>query len=166
MKRGEIYPYLTSFFFFPCGIPSFMCLHLKRLFADLIGDVQGSGGGPAEGNVSGYLIRSTATNGSKNSVLAVDAGTHLSEIIKILEENDRNSKILPAGVTSNSTKSNDITDFAFAGAPLPHENPTANASHILRTLISTYLITHSHLDHISGLIINTAFFTDPSNPKN
>ncbi|KAI5821421.1 cAMP phosphodiesterases class-II-domain-containing protein, partial [Pyronema omphalodes] len=127
--------------------------------------VLGSGGGPAEGNVSGYLIRSTATNWSKNSVLAVDAGTHLSGIIKILEENDRNSKILPADVTSNSTKSNDITDFAFAGAPLPHENPTANASHILRTLISTYLITHSHLDHISGLIINTASFTDPSNPK-
>jgi cAMP phosphodiesterase len=139
----------------------------KRPFADLIGYVQGSGGGPAEGNVSGYLIRSTATNWAKNSVLAVDAGTHLSGIIKILEENDRNSKIISAGVTSNSTKStsNDITDFAFAGAPLPHENPTANASHILRSLISTYLITHSHLDHISGLIINTASFTDPSNPK-
>ena len=34
----------------------------------------------------------------------------------------------------------------------------ANAAHITQTLIDTYLITHPHLDHISGFIVNTAGF--------
>lgn len=32
----------------------------------------------------------------------------------------------------------------------------ANAAHITRALIDTYLITHPHLDHISGFVVNTA----------
>ena len=47
---------------------------------------QGAGGGPSEDNVTGLLVRSTATQWAKRSLLAVDAGVHLSVIIKILEE--------------------------------------------------------------------------------
>lgn len=32
----------------------------------------------------------------------------------------------------------------------------ANAAHITRHLVDTYLVTHPHLDHISGFVINTA----------
>ncbi|EDU43446.1 conserved hypothetical protein [Pyrenophora tritici-repentis Pt-1C-BFP] len=44
----------------------------------------GSGGGPSEDNVTGFLVRSTATQWAKNSVIAVDAGSHLASITRIL----------------------------------------------------------------------------------
>ena len=53
----------------------------------------------------------------------------------------------------------------FASLELPHESAKANAAYLTRNLISTYLITHPHLDHISGFGINTASFTSTSRPK-
>ncbi len=41
----------------------------------------------------------------------------------------------------------------------------ANAAYFVRNLITTYLITHPHLDHISGFVINTAGFQHTSRPK-
>lgn len=49
-----------------------------------------------------------------------------------------------------------LTSGPFAGLRLPHSTPAANAAHVTRTLVDTYLITHPHLDHISGFVINTA----------
>lgn len=37
--------------------------------------------------------------------------------------------------------------------------------HVVREHVSTYLITHPHLDHISGLSINSAGFHNTSKPK-
>lgn len=53
----------------------------------------------------------------------------------------------------------------FAGLPFPHSSARANALHIVREHISTYLITHPHLDHVSGFVINTAAFHNTSRPK-
>lgn len=53
----------------------------------------------------------------------------------------------------------------FIGANLPCKTPRANAVYITRELVSTYLITHPHLDHLSGFIINTAAFTQTGCPK-
>lgn len=44
----------------------------------------------------------------------------------------------------------------FANLELPHETAKANATYVFRSLISTYLITHPHLDHVAGFAINTA----------
>jgi cAMP phosphodiesterase len=44
----------------------------------------------------------------------------------------------------------------FAGLQVKSKCASANAVHITRQLIDTYLITHPHLDHISGFVINTA----------
>lgn len=49
-----------------------------------------------------------------------------------------------------------LSSGPFAGLQLPHMSPNANAGYITRTLIETYLITHPHLDHISGFVVNTA----------
>ncbi len=54
---------------------------------------------------------------------------------------------------------------AFAGLPFPHASARANALHVVREHISTYLITHPHLDHVSGFVINTAAFHNTSRPK-
>lgn len=40
--------------------------------------------------------------------------------------------------------------------PLPYGTAAANAAHVSRTLVDTYLITHPHMDHISGFVVNTA----------
>lgn len=49
--------------------------------------------------------------------------------------------------------------------PLPFLSARANAAHIVRNHVSTYLITHPHLDHLAGFAINTAAFHATSRPK-
>ena len=58
-----------------------------------------------------------------------------------------------------------LTSGPFADLMVPYENAKANAAHLLRNLVSTYLITHPHLDHLSGFAINTASFQHTSRPK-
>lgn len=58
-----------------------------------------------------------------------------------------------------------LTSGPFQGLALRYESAKANAAYLLRNLISSYLITHPHLDHISGFAINTASFTHTSRPK-
>ena len=45
----------------------------------------GSGGGPSEENVTGFLVHSVASDWAEGSLLAVDAGSHLAAITRILE---------------------------------------------------------------------------------
>lgn len=149
----------------------------------------GNSGGPSEESVTAFLVRSVASNWAKGSLLAVDAGSHLGPIIRILErsfpttsKSTRKVSNSSNGVTihPSSNKSHDADDDddapkpeaptvldsgPFAGLRFPHETAGANALHVLRTFISTYLITHAHLDHVSGFAINTAAFNGTSRPK-
>ncbi|KAI9701025.1 MAG: hypothetical protein M1836_001693 [Candelina mexicana] len=175
--------------------------------------VLGSGGGPLEDNVTGFLVRSTAHHWAKDSLLAVDAGTHLASIARILDEqiptpkpaslargvrnfspskrksSDRgrngttSSAISPLSRTrtSNGIRDGDsmepppkppsekrtitLSKGPFAGLELPHETSKANAAFINREFVSTYLITHPHIDHISGFVVNTASFQHTARPR-
>ena len=49
-----------------------------------------------------------------------------------------------------------LTEGPFKGLEIPNYSASANAGYIVRTLVDTYLITHPHLDHISGFVINTS----------
>lgn len=90
-------------------------------------------------------------------MLAVDGGTLLSGIIRILEQ----STSAPIGGKSSSNADDDqqpkltMTSGPFSGLELPSLIPQYNAYHIFHQLLSTVLITHPHLDHIAGLVINT-----------
>lgn len=44
----------------------------------------------------------------------------------------------------------------FTGLTLPYESAEANAGHVTSALIDAHLVTHPHLDHISGIVMNTA----------
>ncbi|PHH91359.1 hypothetical protein CDD83_773 [Cordyceps sp. RAO-2017] len=110
--------------------------------------VLGSGGGPLESNVTAFLVRSVAQNWSKGSIVAVDAGVHLSTITRLVQE------AFPSPPPTSLPFT--LADGPFAGLPLPYGSATANAAYITRTLVDTYLVTHPHLDHISGFVINTA----------
>ncbi|CAD0082010.1 unnamed protein product, partial [Aureobasidium vineae] len=148
----------------------------------------GSGGGPSEDNVTGLLVRSTATDWARGSLLAVDAGSHLAAITRIFEKNLPNEAPAPelppqhsetdgiSSPTSSPPTRNPIQpktlpepivldNGPFAGLSLPHASARANAAHVVRAHVSTYLITHPHLDHLSGFAINTAAFHATSRPK-
>ncbi|KAM3422700.1 hypothetical protein BST61_g185 [Cercospora zeina] len=142
----------------------------------------GNSGGPSEENVTAFLVRSIASEWTKGSLLAVDAGSHLAPITRILEKHfpttsrarGSNSSNISAGTQSRSPVDVDmypkpeptlLQTGAFAGLKFPNESARANALHVLRTYISTYLITHPHLDHLSGFAINTAAFNGTSRPK-
>ncbi|KAI9808149.1 MAG: hypothetical protein M1825_004606 [Sarcosagium campestre] len=174
--------------------------------------ILGSGGGPLEDNCTGFLVRSIATGWAKGSLLAVDAGSHLAAINRILEDsqtiNDTSSRVAKLSV-SGRKRSNTVSypatrrgkaiedpqrssrqatiqsgldpptptalssvvrlgysDHApFAGLQLPFDSTYANAAYITRELVSTYLLTHPHLDHISAFVINTPSFQYTSRPK-
>ena len=129
-------------------------------------------------------------------MLAVDAGSHLASIQRILQSHfpavasrpTSNSLALrnhaPADSYSpspdlSSESSGDsetpeprvdlpaiiLEDGPFAGLPFPYASARANAVHVVREHVSTYLITHPHLDHLSGFVINTAAFHNTSRPK-
>ncbi|KAI9665271.1 MAG: 3',5'-cyclic-nucleotide phosphodiesterase pde1 [Trizodia sp. TS-e1964] len=122
--------------------------------------VLGSGGGPKEDNLPAFLVRSISTNWAPGSILSLDAGSHLAAICHILSA-DLQTSTPPSGPTPS------VATGAFAGLPLPEhigaEAYTADeiARHIVQNLVSSYLITHPHLDHIHGLILNTPIFTSP-----
>ncbi|KAI1488761.1 cAMP phosphodiesterase class-II [Biscogniauxia mediterranea] len=114
--------------------------------------VLGCGGGPQEHNVTALLVRSVKSGWARGSIVALDAGVHLSAIARILEETQ------PKGLGTDIALPHTLKTGPFAGLELPFTSPTANAGYITRQLIDTYLITHPHLDHISGFVINTAGF--------
>ncbi|CAK7215547.1 3',5'-cyclic-nucleotide phosphodiesterase pde1 [Sporothrix bragantina] len=144
----------------PAGAPSSPALQVIVL---------GSGGGPIESNTTAFLVRSTAEGWRRGSLVALDAGVMMSSITRILE------KSLPEGLSaatcSPSAPSDEggdtpepphfslpytLTTGPFAGLEVPYASASANASFVQSALVETYLITHPHLDHIAGFIINTA----------
>ena len=58
-----------------------------------------------------------------------------------------------------------MTTGPFKDLLLPFESAKANALYLLRHLISTYLITHAHLDHLAGFAVNTSAFQFTTRPK-
>ncbi|KPM36069.1 hypothetical protein AK830_g10510 [Neonectria ditissima] len=112
--------------------------------------VLGSGGGPLESNTTAFLVRSVAQDWRRGSVVAVDAGVHLSAIHRIIEAS------MPAKIPELPFT---LTSGPFAGLSLPHPSAFDNAIHITNHIVDTYLITHPHLDHISGFVVNTAGLT-------
>jgi cAMP phosphodiesterase len=77
---------------------------------------------------------------------------HLGSILRILEE----TQPPELGKTEAFALPYTLTNGPFAGLAVASATPAANAAYIHRHLIDTYLITHPHLDHIAGFVINTA----------
>jgi elongation factor 1-gamma len=125
--------------------------------------------------------------------LAVDAGSHLAAITRILkndfplvsnhdEKSDlrrissRESDLAEGGgaetIDDNGSATSSLEapmtvleSGPFSGLDFPHASARANAVHVVREHVATYLITHPHLDHLSGFAINTAAFHNTSRPK-
>lgn len=89
--------------------------------------VLGNHGGPRENNISGYLI---APN-EANNFISLDAGSLLHGIYLAHKKNSFQE------ITINSRNTLDVE------------------TEILQNHIKGYLISHAHLDHIAGLILNS-----------
>ena len=83
-------------------------------------------------------------------MLAVDAGVHLAAITKILKHHAKD--YMDEGIQLPII----LADGPFKGLEITHRTAKANAAHITRQLIDTCLLTHPHLDHINGFVVNTA----------
>lgn len=92
--------------------------------------VMGCTGGPREGNLSGYLVSPLECN----EWIAWDAGTLL------------------AGIDSAFRKNN-LDPALFSD---PEFTPTGE---MLREHVRAFLISHTHLDHIAGLVLNSQIDT-------
>lgn len=103
-----------------------------------------------EDNTTALLLRSMAAGWKKGSVLAVDAGVGLSAITKILK--NHKTEYFDEGIQLPIT----LANGPFEGLEIQHRTAKANAAHVTRTLIDTCLLTHPHLDHINGFVVNTA----------
>ena len=112
---------------------------------------QGASGGPREDNVTGLLVRATQSEWRKGSLIAVDAGAHLASIIRILQQDmPRTSEKLPEPGHKQT-----LDHGPFQGIKFPHISAKANALYVFRELLHSVLITHPHLDHMSGICMNT-----------
>ncbi|KAK2630380.1 hypothetical protein QTJ16_001200 [Diplocarpon rosae] len=114
-----------------------------------------------EDNVTAFLVRATSTGWKKGSILAVDAGVHLAAIRRMLETHKQSRPWEPEDLVAlpprnSPRKPVTLVDGPFEGLELPNRSAKANAGYIHRELIECLLLTHPHLDHSSGFIINTA----------
>ena len=89
--------------------------------------VLGTAGGLTEGNLSSYLL---APSGSTDFI-ALDAGTLLT------------------GLQKANRKGN------LADIDLPANTSLGLETYVLQHHIKAYLISHSHLDHLAGMVINS-----------
>lgn len=89
--------------------------------------VLGPHGGPRENNMSGYLLGTK----SSNNFVCLDAGSLLNGIFIANKKN-----------SFHDIQVNVSSDLNFEGE-------------ILKNHIKCYLISHAHLDHVAGLVINS-----------
>ncbi|MBS0650794.1 MAG: 3',5'-cyclic-nucleotide phosphodiesterase [Verrucomicrobia bacterium] len=89
--------------------------------------VLGCHGGPKENNLSGYLIAPK----DSNDYIALDAGTLLDGIFLAAQNN------------------------CFSDIKTDPNNELSLELDVLRNHVKAYLISHAHLDHVAGLVINS-----------
>ncbi|CAN8097607.1 unnamed protein product [Discula destructiva] len=93
--------------------------------------------------------------------MAVDAGVHLGAIHEILKDTQPQN----LGKTDELALPYTLQTGPFAGLTVQSASPRTNAKKIQGDLVDTYLITHPHLDHISGFVVNTAGLAGPRRKK-
>ncbi|TFK87380.1 cyclic-AMP phosphodiesterase [Polyporus arcularius HHB13444] len=102
--------------------------------------VVGCGGGPSENNLSSYLLKAADATW-EDGIVALEAGSGIGALTRLL----------------------DLHPDVFA--PEPSE-PEADVQVItaadIYSRIRCYLITHSHLDHVNGLVLSAGSVQGPT----
>lgn len=110
--------------------------------------VLGASGGPIEAFTSCYLVKppymsmvDVVAAPEKNALLSIDAGTGLAGLNRII---------------AGDMKANPFRELLDSSTV----DTYTHASSIFNS-ISTYLITHPHLDHVTSLVVNTPGIISP-----
>lgn len=136
----------------------------------------GSSGGPVEGTTCSIMIKprkvsyqDILTKKLYHQLITIDAGSGLAQLTETIYNEIHTQQptskhllwyqdSLPVNEYIKSTITMPFKDFGT------HINPFKLAQQIICKM-SSYLITHPHLDHIASLVINSAGFSR-LNPKN
>ncbi|KAK9457019.1 cyclic-AMP phosphodiesterase, partial [Dipodascopsis uninucleata] len=103
----------------------------------------GASGGPVDTGISGFLVKAVKEPWHKNVFVGIDAGTYMSGVVNAL----RGQQVFRLGMGT-----------------LPFKTILENAAYVIRELVAAVCITHSHLDHVAGFVLNSACFSR-ENPK-
>lgn len=115
--------------------------------------VLGSHGGPVDKYTSAFMVKSAGTPWQRNCLLGVDCGSLVSGVVAILAAQQTNGPLHSDGETQ-----------PFPQSILKSSDHEQNAFHIVDYYLAGICITHEHLDHIAGLVINSTSFSI-ANPK-
>jgi 3',5'-cyclic-nucleotide phosphodiesterase len=149
--------------------------------------ILGCSGGPISGKTCSFLLKPTDVDSTSylsgeqcDDLLAIDAGTGLTSIFKIVNNKENNTidnfkssflvELYPKYNTdceSIQQSINEFTNTSNMSIKLPfeeiHDMENLNLTNYqiadkLLNSVNGYLITHPHLDHVSSLIINSPAF--------
>lgn len=153
--------------------------------------ILGCSGGPISGKTCSFLLKPTDVtytsiiNGDDDSFFAIDAGTGLTSMVNILKNKDeylkssflldlysknvQNDQIDPVtGLISTYINTNNLSiktpfeDLINLNGKSDRKSNLQIADKLLNS-INAYFITHSHLDHVTSLVINSPAFSTPKN---
>lgn len=128
--------------------------------------VLGSSGGPLDGKTCSYLLHTLdlsildiVQRRIPGKLICVDAGVGLSAINEIILNERSMAKLGTPEILRSYSDSLDLERYiSCATSPFnaPHSGLLYETALEVLNSISDYLITHPHLDHIAGLVINLA----------
>ncbi|KAK9461763.1 cAMP phosphodiesterases class-II-domain-containing protein, partial [Lipomyces oligophaga] len=120
----------------------------------------GASGGPLEFGISGAIVKSYLEPWAKNVFVGIDAGTYMSGSSSLDP-----GYPLPSSSPSFSEHGSITPKTQLLGTGvMPFSSTLTNSAYVIRELVATVCITHAHLDHLSGFVINSSCFT-ADNPK-
>ena len=137
----------------------------------------GALGGPIEGLTCALLVqpaRTLASSGANGlpdpipgSLLCVDGGLGLAALAEIVHHEQKTGKPYPRAFAMVADLAMKLTDYFEAPVITPFAKTTGSPFQVAERVfgdLDNYLVTHPHLDHVAGLVINSSGF-DRARPK-
>ncbi|GMF98225.1 unnamed protein product [[Candida] boidinii] len=149
--------------------------------------ILGCSGGPIDGKTCSFLLKPSKIsyydiilNSINDCVIGLDAGTGISGVSDLIlsklnnlrfnaDQNNERNYLLDLYLDSLPIKDYNLNDkirfndLSLVNLMQDYKLSPIEISVRLINLISSYLITHVHLDHVSGLVINSPVFQQNSN---
>lgn len=143
--------------------------------------VLGSSGGPLEGITCSYILKPTYISYKEiikhqlgQYLIAIDAGSGLNKITEIITaERSSDTNLLAMKVLNYYNDPLPLPQYSHSNVTISHDYDLCSShkdsapielSFKILDLINNFLISHPHLDHINGLVINSPGFHSHS-PK-
>lgn len=108
-----------------CLLPLMLCSSLTWAASSFEVTVLGDKGGIQDGNLTAFLVRAN----QDSNYVSLDAGTLVNGLEVAAQQG------------------------AFSNVSVPKDNENSLPGYILKEKIKGYLISHAHLDHVSGMVI-------------